>query len=242
MKIAVVVVPYITNNVLAGYAQETLDSITSKYHELVKIAVINKCSLEYMPLFDKFDDVIQNDENCLARAWNSGIALAFDKHNADYVFIPNLDVILHESCIDSLAYLASECEAKNDNSVLWTGTQIWSKDELKLKFKIKTIIESPKFECFMVSKKTIEKVGFFNEAYKPAYFEDNSYHRKINMNGCRAIATSKAKFFHYGSATIKNDIELSRTNGSTFMNNKQEYIKEWGGEIGKETFATPYNR
>jgi GT2 family glycosyltransferase len=92
--------------------------------------------------------------------------------------------------------------------------------------------------CFIVSYDTFTKVGGFDEAFFPAYFEDNDYCYRCRLLG---IERSTSPFFspeiYRNSMTIEKDGNLNQN----FDTNKQKFILKWGGEPGKEKFKTPFN-
>ena len=94
----------------------------------------------------------------------------------------------------------------------------------------------------MVNSSTIEKIGWFDEKFYPAYFEDNDYHYRIRMNGFKAVKTNQALYFHFGSRTIKDDEKVKEKCNIGYAANREYYIQKWGGEPGKETFKTPFGK
>lgn len=240
MKIAIAVAYYINNDLHLNYALETLDSIKSKDHELIFIATENHANKE-LPGLDKFigkfDYITNNDRNNLSMAWNKGIEKGLEM-GADYVIVPNLDLIFNEKCIDNLVKFA---EAHKE-AVLWTASDWGDKDTIHKAEWDDSFDEHPHFSCFMVNKNLFEKVGKFDEQFEPAYNEDNDMHRRILLSDNKALKTATAKFYHYGSRTIKSDAQLESQNHYTHAMNNRRYVAKWGGLPGSEIFKTPYNK
>jgi GT2 family glycosyltransferase len=92
--------------------------------------------------------------------------------------------------------------------------------------------------CFIISYDTFTRVGGFDEAFFPAYFEDNDYCYRCRLFGIQRVTDS---FFspeiYRNSMTIEKDGNLNKN----FDINKQKFILKWGGEPGKEKFKTPFN-
>ncbi len=61
----------------------------------------------------------------------------------------------------------------------------------------------PDFSCFMIHKKVTDKVGWFDEKFDPAFYEDNDYHVRMHRAGIQAVSVD-LPFLHHGSQTIKN--------------------------------------
>jgi GT2 family glycosyltransferase len=98
------------------------------------------------------------------------------------------------------------------------------------------------FSCFMVRQSLFEKVGYFDERFWPAYFEDNDFHRRMKIAGATE-AVAPCGYEHANSSTMKayspDDLERHHMR---FRLCRDYYIEKWGGLPGHETFATPFNR
>lgn len=93
----------------------------------------------------------------------------------------------------------------------------------------------------------VRHVGMFDENFYPAYYEDNDHFRRVFLTKAKAVGVDGFKGIHgeapnWGSCTVNSDPTLQRKNGITFVNLREYYEKKWGGEPGKETFGTPYNK
>lgn len=98
---------------------------------------------------------------------------------------------------------------------------------------------TPDWCAFIISKKIYNKVGRFDECFFPAYYEDNSYEYRMKLKGVTMITSPSLNPFIYNkSKTMDKMPELQEL----AKNNKQLYIKMWGGEPKKETFKKPYNK
>jgi GT2 family glycosyltransferase len=108
-------------------------------------------------------------------------------------------------------------------------------------------VVGPKHWCtVLVSKRCIETVGYFDEKFFPAYYEDNDYAYRINLlhnadpenyNGLELDLALNPKVFR-NSMTIQKDKTLNKH----FSENKKYFIKKWGGKPHKETFTKPFNK
>ena len=97
--------------------------------------------------------------------------------------------------------------------------------------------------CFIVTQAAIDKIGYFDETFYPAYYEDCDYDYRLRMAGLKTIFADQGTYNHVGSATFKalNHEQLNKHH-ETFAKNKNYYEAKWGGELYKETFATPFNK
>ena len=76
----------------------------------------------------------------------------------------------------------------------------------------------PYWQAFAVGEQVVEKVGLFDEALHPIYFEDNDYQRRCEQAGIR-IDYVDLPLGHDNSSTINSDVRLSQRNTITFANN-----------------------
>lgn len=97
------------------------------------------------------------------------------------------------------------------------------------------------FSCFMVRLSLFEKVGYFDEMFWPAYFEDNDFHRRMKIAGATE-AIAPCGYDHVNSGTMKqySQKELEQHH-VRFRACRDYYIQKWGGLPGEERFATPFD-
>lgn len=79
----------------------------------------------------------------------------------------------------------------------------------------------------------MNKVGYTDVAFYPAYFVDNDYARRMVNAGVKACCLASARFFHFWSRTIHQ--ESGGSNSGYFQNNSMYYRVKWGGNFGEET-------
>jgi GT2 family glycosyltransferase len=183
----------------------------------------------------------------VAESWNYGSNMAFTNH-CSHALIINDDILFSPYTIDNLLYAISGKQVNSDDreTVMVTGRNVRGSmsphDLLIYKAKggaLEGASESPDFSCFLIKKDFFDKVGYFDENFKPAYFEDNDAHRRINLLGFKALNVN-APFYHFGSVT-QNWQGVPAVPGEQFDANRQYYINKWGGAPGQERFDTPYN-
>jgi len=178
----------------------------------------------------------------VSSAWNAGLRRALLNFGANYFFIPNNDVLLHPDCIDTLVDTF-----KVPGVVLATATDLAGKvsqpqEVLSYRLpKSANLKEEPDFSCFMLNRKALDLVGYFDVNFFPAYFEDNDYHYRVKLAGLRAVKNSRALYFHYGSRTIKENKEVKEKSNFGYVVNRDYYCRKWGGTPGQERFKKPFN-
>lgn len=107
------------------------------------------------------------------------------------------------------------------------------------------------YNVFLMTQPGLEKIGFLDENFYPAYFEDIDHWRRANLSGAKLVPVPQFKRIHgdarhpedssRGSNTVRSDAELNRRNGVTTQNNLEYYTRKWGGTPGSEKFQTPFN-
>ena len=103
------------------------------------------------------------------------------------------------------------------------------------------------YAVYCMTELGVRTVGMFDENFYPAYYEDNDHFRRVALSTAKAVGVDNFKAIHgeapnWGSCTVNSDPTLQRKNSVTFTNLREYFVKKWGGEPGKETFGTPYNK
>jgi len=100
--------------------------------------------------------------------------------------------------------------------------------------------------AFIITKLAIEKVGYFDENFYPAYLEDSDYSRRMFLAGVSAHDVQDCHMIHgeapsWGSSTIYSNPIYRTMNGITHGNGFKYYLKKWGSINGQELYNFPYN-
>jgi len=100
------------------------------------------------------------------------------------------------------------------------------------------------FSCFMVRRRLFEKIGYFDEQFWPAYYEDNDFHRRMQLSGvCKEIQVDVGyDHVNKGSQTVAAFSRQERLeHNKRFEANRARYVAKWGGLPHEEKFDEPYN-
>ena len=248
-KIGVVTVPFITTKFHFTFAVRTILSLfgVQHRHELFAIAVVNGCStgMEDLNWFKSSLDVCElNDRNILARAWNKGIKIAFEA-GCDYVLLINLDLIFHSKFFDNIVAFAEA----NPEMLQWSGAD-WTDEQTLEAAPLEGVVPGEvHYSCFMINKQLIEKVGWFDEQFEPAYHEDSDMRYRIRLAGGKVATTNSARFSHLDRVTLKGAVIESTPENELFLQqtrvqmdrSMELYAAKWGGLPGHERFTVPYD-
>ena len=113
-------------------------------------------------------------------------------------------------------------------------------EALEQAMKVHSIAYMNMMSAFGVRSDCIQRVGWFDENYIPAYFEDNDYDYRCRLMGVH-IENLHLDVDHVGSAVIKGSEHYARENGRTFGAGRAYHHEKWGGGPGAEVFPTPFN-
>ena len=214
---------------------------SSEQNKLYKVAIINFIEAEFVSdvvaILNRYDcKVIQNPfGNSVSGAWNTGIVECFGM-DCDFVMIPNVDVVLKDTCIDNLIKF---WQGNKEKYGLWCARPLCSMDELARATIEDVTIEVGLYSFFGVSRNSVRKLkvleqegaelypGFFDTNFTPAYFEDNDYDRRLHLANMKPATTHSAVYYHLGSQTIRNDKQLAEKNVPSFEKNKKYYAIKW---------------
>lgn len=92
----------------------------------------------------------------------------------------------------------------------------------------------------LFKRSSFEMAGYDDVNYWPnCYFADNHYGRKCDLLGVTAAGLKEGSFFHFQSRTIRQSID--RPHSKYFSRNSGHYVHTWGGPVGGERYALPYD-
>lgn len=162
---------------------------------------------------------VNNDDPqlCITRMHrNIGVSAAWNiimKANpmADWWCILNSDVILTDSDLPAL-----EAAMENSECVLAGGMY-----------------------AFGIKPSAIQKVGWFDESYVPAYCEDIDWVYRAKLLGVNVEQIPG--FLHFGSHAIKSNPHFVEENRRSYPQNRRYYERKWGGFVGEEAYTTPFD-
>jgi GT2 family glycosyltransferase len=80
----------------------------------------------------------------------------------------------------------------------------------------------PFWHTFCVGDEALSRVGLFDEALFPAFFEDNDMHRRAQHFGV-TVRSLDIPTLHDNSSTIKSDNNFMMRNNVTFKSNERYY-------------------
>jgi GT2 family glycosyltransferase len=98
------------------------------------------------------------------------------------------------------------------------------------------------WDVFAINPVILERVGYWDEGFYPAYFEDNDWAHRISLADESKAGYIPADFVHLGSQTVRNMNDGARRRHSIYFEaNRERYVAKWGGLPKQETFFVPWN-
>ncbi len=161
---------------------------------------------------EPFLKVTRSDPASVAASWNALCNMIFIKHT--HAVILNDDLLLNKNGkqVESFIVLHKEQDF--------------------------FVSQQEGFSSFIIPRKTFRTIGYFDENFKGAYFEDKDYERRMKLAGLQIMSASFLNpELHTRSASIGKDKKLN----ANYRHNADYYSRKWGGNLGGETFTTPFN-
>jgi len=250
MRIAITAPIYITNPAHKKYLDLTTKSITSTNHNIVWVPCENYVYPILTPLvyfFNHEPDEIKvlhpTGQQSVSNAWNKGIEEGC-RAGCDYILVINTDIVFKSNAIDRLVDFAEN----HLDAALWTMSECADLANIESCPEDEKFSEHPHFSCFMVKSDFFKRVGKFDENFIPAYYEDNDMHARLVLAGLKAYAYSGARFFHFGSRTVKSDGEIVNKNRVAFLQCQLYFAEKWGHSVVNDVermkevyYKHPYN-
>jgi len=162
--------------------------------------------------------IIKNEKNYgFAGGANIGMSYALKALNTDYILLLNNDTVVDKKFLEELVKVA-----EGDEKIGFVGCKIlYPNGEIQdtgafikpyipygvgVKNKVINTIKEVDYisgASLLVKREVIIKVGFMDEEFFPAYFEETDWCIRSKKEGYKIIYNPKAIVIHYLSATAK---------------------------------------
>ena len=251
MRLAITAPVYVANEEHKKYLDLTTKSIVSAKHQIIWMPCENYLNPIFAPIRYVFIQepkeirvLHPKGQQSVAKAWNMGITYG-SKAGCKYIMVINTDIVFKNDSIDRLVDFAE----KHPEAVLWTMTPCGDLVNLERCPEDETFVQHPDFSCFLVKNDIFKHVGTFDENFIPAYCEDGDMYARLVLADFKSYAYNGAKFFHYGSITIKSDLYLSSKNARSYPRCQLYFKEKWGHfmiedyrQMKDTYFKHPYNQ
>lgn len=213
--------------------------------DLFELIIVNNNSsdktkeyLEQIKL--KYDNikVINNAQNLgYAKGNNQGLKAA----NGEYLFLLNNDVLLTPSWLENMItildnnpeigilscmtnYCGNPKQLVPQKEKLTPQNYIDKYPQLLKKNKNIEFVEKVIFFTWAMKRNTFEKIGFLDEDFGLAWFEDDDYTVRVLSSGLKAGIAQNTFIYHNYSQTSKNLMDTEE--GKNLVKKNQEYFQK----------------
>ena len=253
MENVVIAIPTINN---LQYLKKCIESIRCSFP--YELFVVDNGSVDGTLDWLKEQKIvhIHHDKNFgCSYANNEIMDYAFSKDKL--VFIIHNDILLHKDCLNNmyrgitetdfdLLYALEHLTGRVDTAVMkeFRYAYIYDKENKGLpedediEYAGAAVANGINFTVRAIRKTAVEKIGYFDVNYYPAYFEDNDYGLRCIKGGVKFGIVNSARYYHFWSRSI-HEGGVGELNSRYFGVNRQFYTTKWGGEIGRETIIEP---
>lgn len=189
-----------------------IDSVKKHSEDYELIIVDDGSPLDTKFLKEEADVYIRHKSpKGIAPGWNDGIKAAKGK----YIVVINDDITARPGWLESMV------EAFSIDGAMVSSCAV---EHLPAGTGIKECREWFPGSCFMLTKETIDKVGYFDEDITPFYFEDADYWTRVYKSGGKLVRNYAIQIGH-AESDVLHKIE---NNGEVFQKNKAKFLKKHG--------------
>ncbi len=205
------------------YLEMLIDSIQTKYYyELLIVDNGSEGDTRDWVTNSGYEAILNPTNFGVSKAWNQIIHWGMSFVDAKLIMILNNDIILEPNALDNLMD-----SILNYGYLGISGINIGRTPDMLKTYTppIDRYIPNMNFSCFGLTPGCIRRIGLFDEGFKLAYFEDNDYHHRMNLDDLENACDRWAAFTHFGSRSIK---EGGVKHEPYFTQNREYFKLKWG--------------
>lgn len=94
------------------------------------------------------------------------------------------------------------------------------------------------WDLFAQTPESIEKIGWYDERFYPAYYEDSDYAWRARLAGIEPLVVD-VPYQHDRSLTLRTYSEAWQIKQGS-VRSHEYFIRKWGGSPGEEKFTVPF--
>ncbi|MCJ2006662.1 glycosyltransferase family 2 protein [Methylobacterium sp. J-092] len=164
----------------------------------------------------------------LSRSWNEGIHQSM-QDGCELTFVLNDDLHFVPGGFD--AFVSHLREAKGWSLGFINGLEIGGASAGQV------IVQG--MACFAISHVCTDTVGYFDETFVPAYYEDIDYLRRMRLAGCQQTFAPGVLGEHLRMTTLGLNPDLQASMSDWHSRNEVYYTRKWG-PLHHEYYDTPF--
>ena len=170
----------------------------------------------------------------LARSWNDGLHLAMQA-NVDATLLLNDDLFFYDGGYAAFVHTIKALKEISRNVAyatplgLETGTSAHAGQ-----------VQPQHFACCAIMPEMVERVGYLDETFSPAYYEDVDYDRRARLAGMDVHVHQAVIVEHERSGTSRSMTSSDKLIAEQqYACNRNYFIRKWGGD--NPLYLTPFN-
>jgi GT2 family glycosyltransferase len=195
--------------------QDFLKNIADKIPEDTEVILVNAGSEQIRnPIVTKYVHLDKNES--FSNSFNAGLREA----TGDYICIINNDAFP-----EAPGWLEHLIELLSDEA--WLASP---QNNLASISNYRAVSETPEAYtvefypavCWMMTKETFSKIGFFDERYKVGNYEDNDYCKRLEKLSGTLVVSKSLSIKHLGSQTVNlfDSVAVS-------LENYEKFVDKW---------------
>ncbi len=142
----------------------------------------------------------------------------------DYLAIISNDMIFVENWLEDIIEYMEQNPDVSSVSPAWLSGDLETFPERAQNHKERCGIAEPGYMggMFVMTRECFNKVGYFDEQFQKAGWEDRDYEMRLAQNGCKSVILHKVVLYHYGMVTRKH------FDGRYEVENACKFAKKYG--------------
>ncbi|MBS1071002.1 hypothetical protein JK222_04685 [Gluconobacter cerinus] len=97
--------------------------------------------------------------------------------------------------------------------------------------------------CCVIGKAALNEIGYFDQNFSPAYFEDTDYVYRLENAHLKVEIDERILVDHDRSTTLRTNPELKKQIDEIFGRNERYFRRKWGGnDILSSSYKTPFDK
>jgi GT2 family glycosyltransferase len=245
MRISIIIPNYIINDELEKLAIQTINSfkktLKGKDWELI---IVDDCSTQGSEMLKREADIyIRNKKNLgYAKTMNKGWKVS----KGDYIVTANNDIIVYDRWFEDFEQILLErkagligglgCKEKELNGIPlcdYRKNNSIERGKITIGGKLNDWMFPGGF--FMMTRKTFEKLGYFDERFLTGV-EDIDYFYRATLADIKMCMTASVWYWHKEGATRYGTADAKAENDKNQINNFRKFKEKWGFDCEKEMY------
>jgi GT2 family glycosyltransferase len=170
----------------------------------------------------------------VAKSWNDGLLLSLREGN-DITMLINDDTFFYPGCFDDFVDFIRKERAHTPDYGLCTPRGFEAEGAYK------GAMDHMHLACCAIGPAAIERVGYFDENFQPAYWEDTDYLRRMHVLGLPILYDNRILIEHERGQTMRSDPLVRKKIEVAGRENCKYWHRKWGGWPHQERFEHPFN-